>query len=62
MLGSLILYLKDMRTTMFQLSGFYCTSTLKGCARISGALRFEEGVWGSFFFWGGGLGFRGLGV
>ena len=26
MLGSLILYLKGMRTTMFQLSGFYCTS------------------------------------
>ena len=24
MLGSLILYLKGMRTTMFQLSGFYC--------------------------------------
>ena len=23
-LGSLILYLKGMRTTMFQLSGFYC--------------------------------------
>ena len=26
MLGSLILYLKGMRTTMFQLSGFYCNS------------------------------------
>ena len=26
MLGSLILYLKGMRTTMFQLSGFYCRS------------------------------------
>ena len=25
MLGSLILYLKGMRTTMVQLSGFYCT-------------------------------------
>ena len=25
MLGSLILYLKGMRTIMFQLSGFYCT-------------------------------------
>ena len=24
MLGSLILYLKGMRTIMFQLSGFYC--------------------------------------
>ena len=24
MLGSLILYLKGMRTMMFQLSGFYC--------------------------------------
>ena len=24
MLGSLILYLKGRRTTMFQLSGFYC--------------------------------------
>ena len=24
MLGSLILYLKGMRITMFQLSGFYC--------------------------------------
>ena len=24
MLGSLILYLKGMKTTMFQLSGFYC--------------------------------------
>ena len=24
MLGSLILYLQGMRTTMFQLSGFYC--------------------------------------
>ena len=24
MLGSLILYLKGMRTTMFQLAGFYC--------------------------------------
>ena len=24
MLGSLIFYLKGMRTTMFQLSGFYC--------------------------------------
>ena len=24
MLGSLILYLKGMRTAMFQLSGFYC--------------------------------------
>ena len=27
-LGSLVLYLKGMRTTMFQLSGFYCTWTL----------------------------------
>ena len=26
MLGSLILYLKGMRITMFQLSGFYCKS------------------------------------
>ena len=26
MLGSLILYLKGMRITMFQLSGFYCIS------------------------------------
>ena len=26
MLGSLILYLKSMRTMMFQLSGFYYTS------------------------------------
>ena len=25
-LGSLILYLKGVRTTMFQLSGFYCKS------------------------------------
>ena len=25
-LGSLILYLKGMRITMFQLSGFYCIS------------------------------------
>ena len=25
MLGSLILYLKGMRISMFQLSGFYCT-------------------------------------
>ena len=25
-LGSLILYLKGMRITMFQLSGFYCKS------------------------------------
>ena len=33
MLGSLILYLKGMGTTMFQLSGFYC----KGLGfRISG--------------------------
>ena len=30
MLGSLILYLKGMRTTMFQLSGFYGKGTLKG--------------------------------
>ena len=28
MLGSLILYLKGMRTTMFQLSGFYCKHDL----------------------------------
>ena len=28
MLGSLILYLKGMRTAMFQLSGFYCTLIL----------------------------------
>ena len=27
MLGSLILYLKGMRTIMFQLSGFYCSIT-----------------------------------
>ena len=27
--GSLILYLKGMRTTMFQLSGFYCNLKLK---------------------------------
>ena len=41
MLGSLILYLKGMRTTMFQLSGFYCTINNNG---IFGVL---EGV-GSF--------------
>ena len=29
MLASLILYLKGMRTTMFQLSGFYCTCDLQ---------------------------------
>ena len=29
MLGSLILYLKGMRTTMFQLSGFYCKGSLE---------------------------------
>ena len=29
MLGSLILYLKGMRTTMFQLSGFYCNMPLE---------------------------------
>ena len=29
-LGPLILYLKGMRTTMFQLSGFYCRGTLTG--------------------------------
>ena len=36
-LGSLILYLKGMRTTMFQLSGFYCR------VRIVCSLR--PGVW-----------------
>ena len=30
MLGSLILYLKGMRTTMFQLSGFYCRVSFNG--------------------------------
>ena len=30
MLGSLILYLKGMRTMMFQLSGYYYSETLKG--------------------------------
>ena len=30
MLGSLILYLKGMRTTMFQLSGFYCMGNYFG--------------------------------
>ena len=29
MLGSLILYLKGMRTIMFQLSSFYCKPSLK---------------------------------
>ena len=29
-LGSLILYLKGMRTMMFQLSGYYYSGTLKG--------------------------------
>ena len=40
MLGSLILYLKGMRTTMFQLSGFYCRRSgfrgLIGGFRLSG--------------------------
>ena len=34
MLGSLILYLKGMRTIMFQLSGFYCRDSLRVPLRI----------------------------
>ena len=30
MLGSLILYLKSMRISMFQLSGFYCRAWSEG--------------------------------
>ena len=44
MLGSFILYLKGMRTTMFQLSGFYCISMLlmKGLCRVLNK-GFDEG-------------------
>ena len=39
MLGSLIPYLKGMRTTMFQLSGFYCIGfTVQGLVTVFRAL------------------------
>ena len=51
MLGSLILYLKGMRTTMFQLSGFYCRGICKGTVRGSGLRGFGVLQLGALGFW-----------
>ena len=44
MLGSLILYLKGMRTTMFQLSGFYCMGNA-GCMSSTCRVDKDPGFW-----------------
>ena len=61
-LGSLLLYLKGMRTTMFQLSGFYCSRPLQGFCRLYGKSHEGLGFGTSFVFWGPDLRIRGLGL